>query len=84
MYGRKREADKENRLQTQKEREGKGQTSWENGADAYTQPCATQMASGKLLHSAGNSSRCCVDLQGWDGRDGGRGEVYEGEDTCYI
>ena len=42
------------------ERKGKGRTGWESSTDVYTQPCVTQMASGKLLHSAGNPSRCSV------------------------
>ena len=53
------------------EREGKGRTRWESSTDVYTQPCVTQMASGKLLHSAGNPSQCSV--MTWRAGMGGRG-----------
>ena len=42
--------------------------------DIYTRPCVTQIVSGKLVYSAGNSARCSV--MTW------RGGKFKKEDIC--
>ena len=37
-----------------------GGMNWEIGIDIYTLPCVKQIASGKMLYSAGSSALCSV------------------------
>ena len=52
--GRNRDIDIENNL-VDTVGEGEGGTNGENSTDMYHLPCVKQIASGKLLHSAGSS-----------------------------
>ena len=44
-------------------------------------PYVKQIANGYLQFDSGNSTRLSKDLEGWDGKGGGR-EVQEGGDIC--
>ena len=52
---------------------------WETRTEVYALPFVKQIASGKLLHRAGNSAWCSVVTQGF-GMGGGRIEVQGRED----
>ena len=64
---------------------GKGrETDWEIRIEICTLTCIKQIASGKLLQSAGSSARCSDDLEGWDAGGGWRGRRYKYTYSCFI
>ena len=62
--------------------EEEGGMKGESSMEPYTLPSVKQIASENLRYEAGSSSQVlCDNLDGWDGKGGGR-EIQEGGDGC--